>query len=130
MKNISLIQNRNEALVNLYMSLMSSKSINRNLLDRYIAIDYIIQQPAERFYITPKMAERYVLGYLRGDKRVLCSRKRAMIEDLVSVYRRIVNSRDGSKKVDIWEEVVSSPAKSYYITARRAKEIVFGYKCV
>lgn len=124
----SLIDARNKAIREAYLRLVKSSSLNRGLLKRHIAIAYLMEQPAERFYITPKMAERYVLGYLRGDKHVLCARKRAMIEDLVCVYRGIVNRRDGAKQADIWEEVVSSPAKSYYMTERRLREVAFVYK--
>ena len=128
MEETSLIKARNKTIRDAYMRFVNSSSLNRGLLNRHIAISYLMEKPAERFYITPKMAERYVLGYLRGDKQVLCARKRAMIEDLVCVYRGIVNRRDGAKQADIWEELVESPAKSNYLTERRKREELFGYK--
>lgn len=97
-------------------------------MSRQVAVEYIMQQPAERFYITPKMAERYILGYLRGDKHIISSRKIEMIEDLVGVYKQILPTYRDAKRVNIWEAVVTSPAKCFYITPQLAKEIVFNYR--
>ena len=124
----SLQQQRNKEIGRLYNSIVSSSSINMALLDRDAIFDVLMSYPAPRFYITPKMAERYILGFKRQLPAILNSRKLQMIEDLVATYESIKAKRKHSSNEMIWRYVVESPAKSFYISRKRAEEIIFNYK--
>lgn len=123
----SLLNQRNKEIEKIYKSIISSSSINLDLIERSDLLDLILEHPAPRFYITPKMAERYVLGYKKQLDRVIQSRKINMIEDLVSVYNREVSRRKNSSREMIWHYVVTSPAKSFYVSKKRLEEIIFNY---
>ncbi len=51
-----------------------------------------------------------------------------MIKDLVEVYDKVKAKYKRSPQETIWRITVESPAKSFYITKRLLKEILFDYK--
>jgi hypothetical protein len=98
-----------------------------SLVARDTLIELIMEQSAPRFYITPKMAERYVIGFKQQSPHILNSRKIDMIKDLVSAYETAKNRHKRSSMMMIWRYTVESPAKSFYVTKRVLKEIIFNY---
>lgn len=124
----SLQQQRNIEIVKAYKRIISSSSVNMAYLHRDAVFDLLAQQPAPRFYITSEVAAKYVLGYKRQLPSILNSSKLEMIEDLVAIYDKIKAKRKYSPMEMIWEYVVNSPAKSFYMSKRRYKEVIFNYK--
>lgn len=125
--NESMITRRNRDLQDAYRRFIRLGSVNMRYIRRQYLIRHLINQPAPRFYICPKVAERYVLGYLKGRRKTLHSSKIEMIEDLVGVYRSIVSSGEALRQYEVWERVVESPARKFYITPERAEEILFNH---
>ena len=123
----SLQDKRNKELEKIYQNIISSSHVNISHMSTETILNMVANHPAPRFYITPKMAERYVLGFKRQDPAILNSRKLPMILDLVEVYDRIVARKKRDLRFVIWECVVQSAAKSFYVTPRRIREIIFKY---
>lgn len=119
---------RNKEVMKIYDNIISSKSVNSKYISRDLVLRLIEQHPAPRFYITPKMAERYVIAYKKQDPSILESRKLPMIKDLAEVYDKLIKFRKVSLKTRVWSLVVQSEAKSFYLTQRRIQDIIFGYE--
>lgn len=125
--NTSLLQQRDKQLKKIYSTIISSSSVNMRMVSRDDLLGLVMDHSAPRFYITPKMAERYVLGFKRQSESVLNSRKLDMIKDLVDAYERAKVRHKGASKEMLWRYTVESPAKSFYITKQRLEEIIFNY---
>lgn len=121
-------QQRNEEIIKLYKNIISRSSINMGYLHRDAIFDVLMEQPAPRFYITPERAALLVIRYKKQLPSVINSPNVAMIEDLVATYDRIKAKRKYSSMEMIWDYVVNSPAKSFYLSKRRFKEVIFNYK--
>lgn len=124
---MTLIKQRDQQLRKVYSTLYLSSSANSRLISRDLLLDLMMEQPAPRFYITPKMAERYVLGFKKQSSAILSSRKLEMIKDLVSAYERARTRHKGVAKGMLWKYTVESPAKSFYMTKQRLEEVIFNY---
>lgn len=124
----NLQQKRNEDIRRLYNNIISKSNVNMAYLNRDFIFSLLMEHPAPRFYITPTMALRYVMGYKQQLPSILNSSKLDMIEDLVATYDSIKLKRKYSSQEAIWKYVVESPAKSFYISKRRLGEIIFNYK--
>lgn len=125
MKN-KLQHTRNKEIEKVYRNIMSSR-VNMDYVNTESVLKLVCDHPAPRFYITPKMAERYVLGYKKQDPAILNSRRLPMILDLVEAYDRITSRRKRQMRFVVWESVVESEAKSFYVTPRRVRDIIFKY---
>jgi hypothetical protein len=124
----NLQQLRNKEVEKVYKNIVSSSSANMRYVSRDVVLEIIMQHPAPRFYITPKMAERYVLGYKRQLPSIINSSKLPMIEDLVSVNDKAVIRYKNQSRTMIWEHVVKSQAKSFYMTKKRIEEIIYKWR--
>lgn len=98
--------------------------VNKQLMHLESIVDLLMEQEAPRFYITPKMAERYILGFKRQDPAILSSRRIDMIKDLVEVYDKVCARYKRVYRTQLWDYVVNSRAKSFYISRRKFKEII------
>lgn len=122
-----MISQRNRDLQKAYTDFLQTHSVNKYYIRRSFVMDRIVNSPAPRFYIGTKTAERYVLGYLNGSRKIMHHRKLEMIEDLVRTYRAVLSSGECAHRYEIWERVVQSPARKFYITPARAEEIIFNH---
>ena len=104
-----------------------NSGINADYYDCADVIRMIANQPAPRFYIAPRVAQRYVLKFYRGIYERDTPMGRKMIHDLVENYERITANAVRKTRADIWEELVMCPAKSFYIKESIVKLIVYGY---
>lgn len=103
---------------------LCNSGVNKQLMRLDSIVDLLMEQEAPRFYITEKMAERYVLGFKRQSPEVLSSRRLDMIKDLVSAYDRAKERYKNAYMKQIWTYTVNSRAKSFYISRRKMKEIL------
>lgn len=111
-----------------YDKIMSCGGVNKAYLPRKVIINVLMESPAPRFYISAKLAERYVKWYYAGDPGALRNRKLAMIKDLVDVYERKRKQRPYTPVYLLWQEVVDSPAKSFYATPQLLTDIVYFHR--
>lgn len=101
--------------------------VNKMYYNWKLVVRMLSKQPAPQFYISPKKAEQYVHSYYRGEFLVKSSLARAMVRDLVDNYERIIAERNGKKMCEIWEMVVESPAKSFYLKESTIRHIIYEY---
>lgn len=127
---LPITQERNKAIRSRFDAIMRCTCVNQKYVNRQTILDLMMESPAPRFYIDAKQAERYVIAYYKC-KDVSSFRKshdrQEMMKDLVDAFEKIRPEHMDMKMVDIWEMVVNSPAKSFYISRRTMKRIVFNY---
>lgn len=87
----------------------------------------LAKMPAPRFYISPKMAEQYVFNFKRGTFLLKSNEGKAMIRDLVENYDRIKMESPNKLAYEIWDELVDSPAKSFYLKEKTIRYIIYEY---
>jgi len=126
MRNNNKFQ-RNKDLLAVYDSLITNGNINKKYIKRGSIIDVLYESPAPRFYICPRMAERYVNAYLRGKLTCISRERLAMVEDLVENYKRIRKRRKNEQLCFVWQMVINSPAKGFYLSRQTIMEIIYGY---
>lgn len=126
MKKILTID-RDESIRRKYDELIKCSGINMDYVSRNDLIDLLSKSKAPQFYISPKMCEQYVIGYLKGREPVSRSNKRRMIEDLVKVFKDVRTEHSTKPMNQIWVMVVEHEAPSYYLTKQRIAEIIFNY---
>ena len=129
MSNKSCIQERNKAIQDIYKRIIHSQ-VNKNLLSNDIIVSIVLEQPAPRFYISTSMAKKLIMNHYNGcyihggGKRTL---KKAMDQDLVQNYERLRAQFPNTPKEKIYEYVVEQPAKSFYLTYRCMRDIIFNW---
>lgn len=124
MKELTLIQLRDKELRHCYEKILRSCS-NTRLLSRRSILSLLSGMPAPRFFITPYWASLYILRHYKGLN--INRRKRGMIDDLVENYERLRIEYPYATKCDLYEMLVEQPAKSFYMSEQRIKEIIFNY---
>ena len=124
----TLTAERDRDLKNLHSSVIKNSGVNPMYLSRETIISTLSSQPAPRFYIKAQQAESYVVGYYKQITLVKSANKRAMILDLVQVFEKIRSENMHLPMADIWQLVVMHPAKSFYLSTQRIKEIIFNYR--
>ena len=111
-----------------YDELLKSDGINRDYITRDVIVTLLSQSPAPQFYISPKMAERYITAYFRNELPVMRSAKQQMISDMVQVFKEVRGEFYNKPMVDIWNMVVEHPAPSFYMSKSRIKEIIYNWR--
>lgn len=120
---------RNTEIQNIYKRILKS-AVNINSLNNDAIVSIVLEQPAPRFYISPGQAETLISNYYNmggtfpDNKRTI---KQEMTMDLVANYERLRNKFPHTPKDRIYEMVVEQPAKSFYITHRNMRDIIFNY---
>ncbi len=132
MESSIYIEERNEALKEAYKRIVSAKGVNSMFLNREALLQILIEQPAPKFYISPEWAKRHITAHYKGypkclQKRGYGKQNNKMIEDLVEQYEKLMQNNPDAPKKWLYENVVLQPAKSFYVSLRRAKEIIFNY---
>lgn len=115
---------RDKDMIDVYNQILKS-GINVTMLTREKVARMVSSSEAPRFYITPKMAERYVYGYLRGENPVQSSTRQRMICNLVEVYHHIMRSGKYRTKVEVWNAVVRHPAKEFYAGHKTVINLIY-----
>lgn len=122
-----LSDERNLVLQGLYNRIIKSH-VNLKMMSRDMIVSVIIEQPAPRFYIAPQRAKWLILYYYRHkDKLPMSGNKKKMIEDLVENYERLCKEFPNTDKEKIYEYVVEQPAKSFYMSHRNIRDVIFNY---
>lgn len=119
-------KNRDAALRQRFDEIQKS-GINSKYYDWKVVVKLIAKMPAPRFYITPKMAEQYVLNYYRGIYKVKSMLGKEMIKDLVENYERLKQEDPYKQAWEIWQDLVECPAKSFYLREKTIKYIIYEY---
>jgi len=101
--------------------------VNCRYIDRDMVVRTIANQPAPRFYISPKTAEQHVLRYYRGEVTNKNATTRAMIKDLVENYEILKAEMPNAYHYEIWDALILRPAKRFYLSEASIKSIVYGY---
>ena len=124
MKIESLIQQRNSDLRTLSAQIIASTK-NVQYMSRQTILDIMQEQSAPRFYLSPYQASLYILrAYHDNNKNC---RKQDMIADLLENYERLRRLFPEAKKIVLYEMLVEQPAKSFYLSSKRMREIIFNY---
>lgn len=124
----TLTAERDRDLKNLHTSVIKNSGVNPMYLSRETILSTLSSQPAPRFYLKAQQAESYVVGYYKQVTSVKSAHKRAMILDLVQVFEKIRSENIHLPMADIWQLVVKHPAKSFYLSQQRIKEIIYNYR--
>ena len=125
MEEKALIELRNEDVRKAYER-VSKASVGINYISSETIISIVADEPAPRFYISPYWARVIIRNHYKGTNS--CRVKQAMILDLVENYERLLALKPNMRKKTLYGMVVEQPAKSFYISPRSIKEIVFNYK--
>ena len=88
-------------------------------------ISIIQEQTAPRFYITPHTANLYINNIQHRREK---SRRPEMIKDLIENYNRLKSENPDKSKDWLYEKVVEQPAKSFYMSDSRIRDIIYGYR--
>ena len=88
----------------------------------------VVQHPAPRFYIDPRMAHLRISPMMRGDSSVLerlSPLKRQLYHDLYDVVMRLSQKKGFWRKslYYILKEAVLEPAPRFYINSKRMEQI-------
>lgn len=134
MNNNTIIIERNEAIQAIHKRIIHS-NVNKDLLSNDTIVSIILEEPAPRFYISPAMAKRLILHHYNANYHINGGGKKklsqAMVEDLVQNYERLCAKYPKTPKEKIYEYVVEQPAKSFYMSYSRMRDIIFNWrKCV
>ena len=126
------IEERNEALRQTYNKVVSANGVNKMFLNKAALIRIVVEQPAPKFYCTPEWAQRYIAAYYSKRSQWMLKNgrgklRRDMILDLVEQYEKLQAANPDAPKKWLYDNVVEQPAKSFYVSARRAAEIIFNY---
>jgi len=120
------IKERNLALQEIYKRIRKSH-VNMNLLSRDMIVSIILEQPAPRFYITSDRAKYILLHYNNWQGKKLRPKTRELIDDLVANYEKLKAQFPHTEDKILYEMVVEQPAKSFFMTHHRVKEVIFNY---
>lgn len=128
MNKKTLIHERNIALQAIYKRIIHT-NVNRNLITNDTIVSIILEEPAPRFYISPHQAELLIIHHRDKKQCASCKRtlKREMVDDLVENFERLRELYPHTPLKKIYEMVVEKPAKSFYISYRCARDIIFNY---
>lgn len=118
-----LKEQRDKNVIEVYESLIKCKTFNLSVLSKATVINALSKYPAHRFYITPKMAERYIYAAKKGIYPKAIHRKR-MVIDLVRIYDTMIYSKR-KRKYEIFEDIVESPAKEFYVGTQTIRNIIY-----
>lgn len=123
-----LTKQRDADLRNLYTQVIKKSGVNPMYLPRETILDALSEHTAPRFYIEPFQARHYVTLYY--SKRTIHKSpiKQAMIRNLVEVFETIRPQHMNLPMAEIWQMVVEHPAKSFYLSRQRIKEIILNYR--
>ena len=127
---MSAIDERNLALQNIYKCILKS-NVNRNLMNNDMIISIVMEQPAPKFYISPKEAKKLILSYYKSNGELPIRKKsltREMAKDLVENYEMLRKKFPHTDKERIYEYVVEQPAKSFYMSYNSVRAVIFNYK--
>lgn len=119
-----LIKERKEVLRGIHAQIIKANSCVGPISRKGI-IELIQEQPAPRFYISPYTAQLYINDI---QHRRTNSKRPDMMQDLLENYNRLKAENPNQTKEWLYEHVVEQPAKSFYLTAMRIEEIIFGYR--
>lgn len=106
---------------------MLTSGININYYNWSLVAEMLANQPAPRFYISPKVASQYVFAYYHGTYKLKSEIGRRMIVDLVETYERIKSLGECRYNYEVWNKVVESPAKSFYLKPNTIERIIYEY---
>ncbi len=123
MKN-ELKNQRNKDLIAVMQRIRSEKGINFNYISRDALIDIIMEQPAPRFYLEPRTIEHILMRHFKN----LPTRNKARTEDLYEAFCRVRQKNPYMPMSEIWYLVSLQPAKSFYISPTRIREIIFNFR--
>lgn len=111
----------------MYENILKIGAVNLNFFTHQDIAKIVAEQPAPRFYISPKFASMCVMGYYHGTPKYL-RKNREMVKDLVENYEMLRNKHPHTPKDIIWEMLVNCPSKRFYVADDVARGIIFNYK--
>lgn len=123
----ALLLERDEEVRKIYSRIINESGINKKFLTYKFIIAQIEKSGAPRFYISGKHAQNLVSAYYNDKLMPMSKRRHAMVEDLVQCYEAVHDKWNDLKKADMWEKVVACPAKSFYLSPARIREIIYQY---
>lgn len=115
------MKQKNDDLRDAHSKIIKANHGMRIPLNTLLAV--LAEQPAPRFYISPFTAWLYLTKH-RNPKNKLTQE---MIEDLQENLARLKRENPDASNIWLYEKVVKQPAKSFYMSPHRIKEIIFHY---
>lgn len=130
MKQLTLKQQRDADLRALYQRIIHLQSVNLRYMKRSAIVALLATEPAPRFYLTEEQAGWAICQYYRNGRIPRCRpMKQAMILDLVDQYEKMRKEHPHAQKNILYKLAVEQPAKSFYMSNQRIREIIFNYSC-
>ena len=124
MKRGTLTIQKRKDLIAAYNRIRSAGGVNMEYVSREIVIELLIQEPAPQFYLTPRAIADDVLRYIKGKP----TRNPERSKDLYEAYCRVMETTKQRKMIYVWTEVSLQPAKSFYLSRRSIRDIIYGYR--
>jgi len=124
MRNIDIYQLREKDLRAAYNRLSCVHGINFRYLKFSSIVSMLLEESAPRFYIAPEWAYQVIRRY---KTKGIVTGNEAMLKDLVREYDRVKSQNPDMPVCQICKLAVESPAKSFYMSPHRVREIIFNY---
>lgn len=121
-----LKQERNEELIKAYKRALKSQQQYVSQMPLNTFVSKVVNSGAPRFFISEEQAAKIINKMELGEQPKKTNEKIKLCEDLYAVYLEVSKKMDGCFKYRIIEAAVNSPARSFYITAQRALDIIWG----
>lgn len=122
MRNNDLQKEKERDLLAAYERVKSVQGVNFKYLNQMDIANLIAEMPAPRFYINEDWAYQLVRLYKNGK---ISGKHKEIAEDLVSHYDRLKMQYPREKVRCLCILAVLCPAKSFYTSAARIKDIIF-----
>ena len=121
-----LKKERDQALIKAYKQALVEHQGTVNQMPLNTFVLKVINSGAPRYFISEEQAAKIINKMELGIKPKKTNEKQKLCDDLYSRYLEVSKQMEGCFKYCIIEKVVNSPAKSFYITAQRALNIIWG----
>ena len=124
MKRDTLTIQKRKDLIAAYDRIRSAGGVNMGYVSRDAVIDLLMQEPAPRFYLSPRAIEHDVIRYIKGKPTTNPERTK----DLHEAYCKVMEKNAHQKMFLVWLDVSMQPAKSFYLSRRSIRDIIYGYR--
>jgi len=117
---MDFIEQRDRLLLQAYNNEMSKKDVRTS----QEAISRAVLHPCDRFWVSEYQARNVMSVMIKGKKIDYMSKtKRAMFEEIYKRYKDYIE-HNPCTIIDAMFDIVNSPAPQFYITPKRATDII------
>lgn len=121
--NKEMVEIRDRDIIDAYFDSMKNVKCTSPYVSRDSIINDMMKKPAPRFYITYDSARKNVSLLCKGKKLPFTNRNK--IRMYSDIYRLFLQQKADNKGYMILEDIITSPAPSFYIESFTMGDIVY-----